>query len=254
MNNQQNNDKSLDYTLKALDIYRYHCPDEKNDIMSCYLLHAFCLFRKGQFDESIENAQIALNMSNELNSFPDLIKANRILGLCFYFKADYAKALTKTKTSIMIYEKISTSDETAAEIYQTMARCLLKLKKYDDALEFGRKVLMIREKLLPLLHRQRAESYCTVALLDYHCDNEEESNALCQKAENILKELVENNGETDNISYSFEDLAELFLLRGEMDKVQKYYEKAMDHLNIEKGNSHPEVKRLQGVLYGLVRL
>ena len=253
MNNQQNNDKSLDYTLKALDIYRYHCPDEKNNIMSCYLLFALCLLRKGQFDESIENAQIALNMSNELNSFLDFIKANRLLGLCFYFKADYAKALTQTKTSIMNYEKVSTSDETAAEIYQTMARCLLKLKKYDDALEFGRKALIIREKLFPFLHSQRAESYCTVALIDYHCDNQEESSALCQKAENILTELVENNGKTDNISYSFEDLAELFLLRTEMDRVQEYYEKAIDHLNKEKGNSHPEVERLQSVLYGLGR-
>lgn len=251
MNNQQNNDKSLDYTLKALDIYRQHCPNEKNIITSCYLLVALCLLRKGEFDESIENAQIALKMSHELNSFLDLIKASRLLGLCLYLKADYAKALTQTKTSMMLYEKVSTNDETAAEIYQAMARCLLRLKKYDDALEFAKKALLIREELFPRLHYQRAESYCTVALIDYQCDKEEESSALCQKAEDMLAELVENNGKADTISYSFEDLAELFLLRAEMDKVRKYYEKAIDHLNKEKGNSHPEVKRLHRVLYGL---
>lgn len=136
-----NQDKGKEYTLKALDIQR-DTDDKRGTAVSLVNLSVFAL-NNGEYAEGIKYGNEALSLLKEVDINYYAAALLRV-GYCYYMTAHQDKALDYTREAIGIY-KDNGNVSGMMEAYRSLADYLIDMKKYSEALKYGKEALALAD-------------------------------------------------------------------------------------------------------------
>ncbi|MGZ4033811.1 MAG: tetratricopeptide repeat protein [Bacteroidia bacterium] len=119
-------------------------------------------FRTSNINQSLEYANQALRLSEQLNFTAGLISSNNSIGIANYFMSNYPQALSHYIKCTKILEKTGNKKKLAA-VNSNIALIYQVLKQYKDAENYFQKSLSIDEELGDSL--SMAESYNNIATI-----------------------------------------------------------------------------------------
>lgn len=239
----------INHTLKALQIYEEYCPENKTTIAQCYWNYGYILTKKGQYDEAIVQTQKSLHILLNENAI-DIGRSYHPLGYCYEKKCEYEQALSFYEIALKNYEQylINLNDENAAYVLGDIAACLLKLKQYDQALEYAIKSMQILEQIVPVIHVCKAVSHSLLALIYSKLSQNDKCNEHRIKALEIAKQWILNDEDIEYLAVVFENIGELYIIQNDFQMAEKYFKKTLKFIKEEKMNDHPDILRIQKII------
>ena len=109
--------------------------------------------------------------------------------------------------------------------------------KYDEALNYKRELLGIREKVLGTEHPDTATSYNNIGMIYSHMGDYERALEYYQKALEIREAVL--GTEHPDTAASYNNIGLLYLYMGDYERALEYYKKALEIKEAVLGTEHP---------------
>ena len=171
------------------------------------------------------------------------------LGIVFYNKGEYDKALQYHRKALAIDEKtFGTADPRIADSLNNIGVILLQQGEYDKALEFLRKALAISKKALGSEHPRLADYFNNLGLVFEA--KKEYDNAIehYRKALAIDKKVL--GPEHPFLAHSWNNIGLVLIEQGKYDKALEFLRKALALREKVLGSEHPlSASSLSGIGY-----
>lgn len=152
-------------------------------------------------------------------------------------KDNYSESLRYYDKGLQISEKIADNEEQLSVLYNNKAIVLELLCRYEEALDYYKKSVVITENLYGENHVSTATSYSNIASICDTLDMQEEAVKYLNKAIRIKKELF---GEDHlELTFLYIELANKKMECGEFDQAMDYCRKALKIRQRDLGLSHP---------------
>ncbi len=225
-------------------------------------------------DSTLKYAEIANNLSNELNYVEGAAKAQNILGACYYMKSNFTKAIEYFKKSLRKNEILG-NKRGLSDTYNNIGAIYKIESNYPKALEYFQKSLTIEKKLNNtegiagsygnigivydiLEEYPTALKYYLNALKSYQKAHDSTgisdiyhnmgidyfsqkmySKALeyFKKSNDIYKKLKNNRG----IAWSYLNMGKVYRVQKKYNKAKKYFTHSLA-LSVKTGNKSLEAK------------
>lgn len=177
-------------------------------------------FKYSSPDSTFKYADIALQLSFDINYKLGKAKAYRLIGLSFSGRSEYEEALKYFFLSIKEAMN-SGNDDFIAVVYTSVGIVYRKKSDYDEALKYYLKSLEILKKEGDPSHISSALNnvgiiYKMIGNNDKAIDYYSESLAICQKI-----------GKRDGIAYALGNLGLIYKMKGELEKSVSFLNEAL---------------------------
>jgi len=170
------------------------------------------------------------------------------VGLLFWHYGEYKAALELLEDALTMSEAMNgeTHDSTAT-VYQNIANVLSDMGRYEMALETYEKVLQIQQGRLPEFHPRLADICTKIGNLHRITRNLDTAMDYHQRALTMHGKLHGNHNNLSSAD-SYNDMANVFLDKGDRDAALKNYRKALKIQEAILDKSHPSLATTRNLI------
>jgi len=238
---------ALELFEKALDICKKALGPEHSDIATIYTGIALVHIRQKECDKALEWAKQALAIREKVlgKEHSDTAISYNNLAFLYQYQHKYAEALELYEKALAIYKKYLVNDHPRiATVYDNIANthrdqamrkeirtweCENALEsaqvEYKEALEWYKKALDIRERVLGKDHPDTATTYHNIALLHQYQRNDKEALEWYKKALDIRERVL--GEEHPSIASTYGNIGCIYCRQGKRDDALELYKKVL---------------------------
>ena len=216
--------KALEYKLKALAILEQILPEDHPDLAVSYNNVGITYGDLGEYQKALEYKLKALEIQKRIlpENHPDLARSCNNVGCTYGDLGENQKALDYQMKALAIWERILPENHPElAQSCNNVGVTYGDLGEYQKALEYKLKALAILERVLPEDHPDLALSYNNVGMTYSDLGDHQKALEYLLKALAIRERVLPEN---------HPDLAQSFNNVGSAYYTQRKYEEALVHM------------------------
>lgn len=163
-------DTTLEKIDSALVIYQANQLSNHETALYLSFLKAFCSYKLGDFEGSIQLGEEVLSKRKELFSKnrSDISKSHNNLGIVYRKAKEFDKALYHAKETLKIRLDIYGEDHTqVAKCYGNLSGVYMDMRNFDLAIEYQNKSISLYKKLLGEDNQLVMDKYASLGLIYY---------------------------------------------------------------------------------------
>ncbi len=246
--------KSIVFFKKALSIYKQHKLWKR--VAICYNKISKNQRHIRQLEESIDNAQKALTISNKHLSNNNNQKADAYdnKGLYYDLIPEYDKAFSLFQKALVIRRKIDDEDSLRVAIsYGRLANVFYGKEMYDEALTYFDKVMHIKLKKYGENDKKLLATYNGLGIVYKRKGNYDKSLLTYKKAIDIVKKQPINNKNQYIIAALYFNTGNVLSEKKEYENALQYFRKSMRITKHLYGENHINLSLILssiGIIYG----
>lgn len=186
--------------------------------------------------ENLENIGRDMQRKGQLQIM-QILNSYELKADAFNLLFNYSSAAQVYDSIIEIHRVNQLDEEKLATYYSKAAMIYCDDGKYEKAMEYNQKAIVIQEKIADPMNLDLATSYNSIGFVYYHKGNYEKSLEYNRKALAIREKVLGN--EHQRTADSYHSIGFIYSRKGDYDKALKYYEKALAIANKVLGEDHP---------------
>jgi two-component system NarL family sensor kinase len=210
-------------TNKVIDSIEKVLPGQKDTVLAKSYNELTWQYRNVDQDKAIEYGNKAIELGQRTGFDKSVAQAYNDLGIIYFDKQDFAKALSLYQSSFEIRTKLK-DDKGIAALYNKIGIVYQKEARYDSALSNAQKALAIYEKL----NDKVGISYSlnNMGIVNQNVGNLDEALKYQQQSIAIKEEIHDKLG----LSGSYVNVGNIYVLKNNIPEAKNYFEKAEDIL------------------------
>ena len=219
-------DKFLEYSQKALDIFRNLYGENNLNVAVAYEQIGLYYQHISEFDKSLEYFGKSLDIENLLleENHPKIASAYNSIACTYYYMGDLEKAFEYFKKSILIYKNtVGVNSPRVSVLCQNLGFIYKKVGDYEKSIDYYTEALNITLNIFGEQHPDVADIYKQIAFV--YVKQEDYNNALVYFIK--LLDIEKSKGEqTLGLSEAYNNLYHAYTALGDTTKAEEYKKKA----------------------------
>jgi len=238
--------KALAYFLRSLIGAEKCCEQNKDDstdanyfLATVYDNMCGLYYRMSEWNLALPYGEKALSIRLQNNDKSSLCNSYNNIGLCFFGKGEYDKALDSYVKAIEIQKKVhQKQDRVTATIYENISSTYSEKNDYVDALKYEQKSYELRKELLGSEHPDVAASCNNFAMIYLWLGDYDKALDFCKQGIAIREQCFGK----DNLytAESYNSLSLIYESKGNFKQALEYDNMMLDIYKAVLGDMNPQ--------------